>query len=102
MYKLLDAVARNKETKGQFGLPHKKEVASVDAGNLVKLVFLFKPTKKHPHIEAERMWVKVIKKTPKTFVGVLDNTPFITKSIKLGDKVRFRPKNIIQVWNELK
>lgn len=82
-----------------FFIPSKEEKQSLVAGKRVQLHFILdNPKEKEPR--AERMWVTISKVLllKQGYEGVLNNQPKYIKGLKAGDKIKFQPKHIAQVF----
>lgn len=82
-----------------FFIPSKKERQNQVVGKQVQLHFvLANPTEKEPR--AERMWVTISKVLPfgQGYEGILDNQPQYIKDLNHGDKIKFQPRHIGQVF----
>lgn len=79
-----------------FFLPSPAEIAAVEKGDLVKLMFEYNHEIEEWRVE--RMWVTVKTAGEVSLVGTLDNQPFEkTSSLKLGDLIRFQRHHILSV-----
>lgn len=101
-YELEDGEAMHAAAPDTFFLPSLEERTSLKQGDLVKLVFRI-------HVEAddgelgcevERMWVIVQGRQQSHYLGTLDNDPYCTEEMKVGMKLAFLPKHVIQIYNE--
>ena len=61
-------------------------------GDLVKLIFVSK-NEEEDGFNGERMWVEIIERNEKKFVGELSNEPY-RLDLKIGDKISFGIENI--------
>jgi len=77
-----------------FYLPPAEERETLQPGDLAKLIFRITGGKR---TAVERMWVIVEKVRKGNYVGVLDNDPYCTESIRHGLVVAFQPKHVIQI-----
>lgn len=86
-----EVAARNPYT---FYKPSKEVVAMLTAGNQVKLIFTFES--EDPDAPgAERMWVTIDSISGSAFVGTLDNEPRHIVDLKLGDRIEFDDRHIV-------
>lgn len=97
---LLDARARNVENPETFYIPSKEELKKVKKGSHVKLCWLNDtPGILHgKKVKNERMWVKVLDKDGEFFLGELDNDPAYTPGLKLGDRIEFEARHILDIY----
>lgn len=79
-----------------FQIPYKVELDVLEAGDLVKLIFV--PENKYEKSNSERLWVKITSIDKKIIKGTLDNTPDYLKTIFYGDKIAFKRKNIASIY----
>lgn len=59
---------------------------------MVKLIFVSK-NEEEDGFNGERMWVEIIERNEKKFVGELSNEPY-RLDLKIGDKISFGIENI--------
>ena len=85
--RLTDAEKRNRENPDTFQIPDKEERENLPVGAFAKLIFN----------DRERMWVRITEFTTTDYEGVLDNEPVVVK-MKIGDKVRFKAKHVIDYF----
>lgn len=86
-----EVAARNPYT---FYKPSKSVVAMLAQGNQVKLIFAFQSDDPNAP-RAERMWVTIDSISGSTFVGTLDNEPRYIADLKMGDRIEFDERHII-------
>jgi hypothetical protein len=82
-----------------FFIPSKKERQSLVIGKLVQLHFVLNnPEKSEPR--AERMWVSISKVLPfwQGYEGELDDEPLYIKGLHSGEKIKFQPKHVGQIY----
>lgn len=77
-----------------FELPHPEHVAAAREGDLVKAIFV----DRDGGYDAERMWMRIEKRTADTFVGVLDNEPSDMVNLACGDPVTVPIDHVIGVY----
>ena len=94
-YDLEDPRPIAKEAPYTYYLPSQEELAAIEKGDLVKLIFLGRP--KAPEFRAERMWVLVTEIHDNAFAGTLDNDPADMPQLQYGDRVDFQPFHIIDI-----
>ena len=94
-WSLDDVSDRPKESKYTFYLPSKTVLKNLKIGDGVKLVFNC-DVENDKGWSAERMWVRITKKSILGYEGFLDNDPYYIPDIKAGDNIRFKSKHIIQ------
>jgi len=98
---LVNAEERAKENPANFEMPPKEARMGLKPRTLVKLIFQFKDAdSNNKEIEAERMWVEIIENNGDDYLGTLDNDPEVIKRLKSGDKIEFKPENIIAIWED--
>ncbi|QRV01993.1 DUF2314 domain-containing protein [Arcanobacterium phocisimile] len=79
-------------------IPAAEELAKVQPGDIVKLVFgLVNP---ETEIAAERMWVMVNGLDAAGFTGTLDTDPEVITSLQAGDEISFDSSHIIEIFDE--
>lgn len=98
-YHLENSVKKNMELPRIFLIPNREEIENLDAGDLVRLIFVME-TPLNNGCRAERMWVRITDKQNGVFKGVLDNEPCYLKSIKFGDTITFKAENIASIYGE--
>ena len=79
-----------------FFIPPVMERANLKPKDVVKLVFLL-DDKAPSGMEAERMWVQVAGRDGDVYSGFLDNQPSLIKTLKPGDRVRFRAEHVAAI-----
>lgn len=90
-----DGVARNAESPDTFWIPTDEEIATIEEGDVVKLMFeVTGPTHDFPG-SGERMWVTVTRVRGDTYEGTLSNQPAMFGHLRYGDRVKFSRKHII-------
>lgn len=95
-YSLDDAEAVAAECPETFSIPPRLEREKIAPGDLAKLIFRIGIAEE---CFVERMWVAVTEKRKDgRFIGMLDNDPYCTESIRSGMEVVFGPEHIIQIW----
>lgn len=90
--KLIDAVQQNVLHPATFKVPTPEEKAALAVGDFVKLGFVNEGARLGEPA-AERMWVLITGKNE----GILDNDPVVLKRLHWGDRVKFRPENILAI-----
>ena len=97
---LRDSAKTAQESKYTFFKSTESDIAQVQPGENVKLIFDF--TSDDPEApEAERMWVLVDEITNEgTFIGRLDNTPRWIKDLQVGDTIAFDSRHIINTEHD--
>ncbi len=82
-----------------FFLPSENELLAIEAGDLVKLIFL--PVPEGKDWSAERMWVEVTGIDGDQLTGNLANTPLDMPQLSAGDRIRFHRWQIIDLrWGD--
>jgi hypothetical protein len=84
------------ESKYTFYKPSQRVIKKLEPGNICKLIFEFE-SEIPEHPSAERMWVIIDSIDNDKFVGHLDNEPFYTEDLKVGDRIEFESKHIIDI-----
>lgn len=91
-----DALARNAAHPDSFWIPSNDEVATLEPGDDVKLMFEAKGWTHGLHgCSGERMWVTITKVKGDRFEGSLNNVPAVWNHLHYGDKVKFTRAHII-------
>jgi hypothetical protein len=85
-------VHRNREHPDTFWIPAESERRAVLPGMEVKLNF------EMGNGWMERMWVTVIALKGRRLIGTLDNFPAGIPGLLPGDKIKFKPEHIIDIW----
>ena len=89
-----DIIEHAKGFKYTFYVPPNSVIDRLGHGNEVRLRFnIINPVSKGP--EAERMWVGITERDGNNFTGLLTNEPQYIGDLKLGDKIHFQTKNIM-------
>lgn len=88
---LVSGVAQNRQYP-TFFIPSEAERASVEPGDTVKVFFSMKDG------WGERMWVDVTAVNHRRLEGTLDNQPIGIPRLSSGDRIRFKPEHIIDIW----
>lgn len=79
-----------------FFLPSHVEIAAVEKGDLVKLMFEY--THQTEEWQVERMWVTVDEVEDENLKGVLENQPFEkTSKLKVGARICFKRYDILSI-----
>lgn len=98
-YRLANGEAINREHPRTFFIPSRAERESLEAGQLVKL--LFEPTDPAPEgPRAERMWVIVGGRSGHGYFGQLDNQPQYVPELNAGDRIEFAPEHVVSIWED--
>ncbi|MDU8358168.1 DUF2314 domain-containing protein [Pseudomonas syringae group sp. J309-1] len=101
-WELDDAEAIHNEHPTSFWLPPRDARNSLQAQQLVKLVFRIVTTDERgaEEVSIERMWVIVKDRVGDLYIGQLDNDPYCTDEIQAGMEVCFLPNHVIDVYEE--
>jgi uncharacterized protein YegJ (DUF2314 family) len=91
MYTLLNGIEQHLKHPDTFEIPTELDITFLEVEDYVKLCF------EEEGRASERMWVTITKIDEDNFTGTLDNEPFELKSVKLGDTINFKAKNIIGI-----
>ena len=94
-FELDDGNALHNEAPETFYIPPREQRASLQPGQLVKLVFRIEHDET---VDVERMWVIVESRTANGYTGKLDNDPYCTDRIKAGLLVEFEPRHVISIY----
>lgn len=86
-----EVAARNPYT---FYKPSRAVVAMLAPGNQVKLIFTFESEDPEAP-RAERMWVTIDSISNSAYVGTLDNEPRHIVDLKIGDRIEFDDRHIV-------
>lgn len=84
-----------KENPYTFYVPSEQFLATLEVGDLVKLMFINDLDDNSITTDGERMWVEITQIDGENFVGTLANQPFYMKQLKLGDVIHFQPPHIM-------
>lgn len=91
-----DAVERHRLAPNTFQIPPEDIRANLPIGADAKLIFLLRSDE--GSVKGERMWVRVVGRMGEGYIGVLNNDPTTQgAALALGDRLVFRPENIIDV-----
>lgn len=96
-YVLLSGERAHSEHPDSFPIPAAEARRGLKRGALVKLMFRIQTAQA---TRTERMWVAVSGKRGETYLGVLDNDPTTTTTIRSGLKVAFEARHVIQIWSD--
>lgn len=91
---LVSGVDRNRRYPESFFIPSEEERISVRPGDVVKVYFSMRDG------WGERMWVEVASVKRRRIIGTLNNEPIGIPRLSSGDKIRFRPEHIIDIWTD--
>lgn len=92
---LMDGEALNRENPHTFHIPSEVARKNLQKGDIVKVGWK-RPVEIAGELNAERMWVEVVRKEGEKYVGKLRNQPFVfNKELKFGDEVMFEPKHVL-------
>lgn len=92
MYTLTNAKQMNATHPDTFEIPTDEEIAKLQPGALVKLIFT------EAELTPERMWVRITNISSDDFEGVLDNDPLGLATIKYEDVVQFKAHHICAIF----
>lgn len=90
-WSLMDGVKQNRLYPSSFWIPDAEERATLQPGDHVKLCFQLREG------WGERMWVEVVKSGRRGYVGELINQPMGIAKLNAGDRLRFRPNQVIDL-----
>ena len=99
-YKLDDGEKRHLNNPDTFYIPALNKRDNLEINNIVKLIFKMQEKTNYKNIVVERMWVIIEKKIDDFYIGRLDNDPFSDVYIKCGDRVYFKAKHIIDIYED--
>src|SRR5437868_3323558 len=88
-WRLEDVVERQRRSPRHYPIPPSAEREGLQAGDLVKLVFL-------DGDDAERMWVEIDSVDGDQLVGTLANQPNVI-DLQAGAEVRFQPRHVAAI-----
>ena len=98
-YELDDPRPVAAENPYTYFLPSAEQLAALDVGDDVKLIFRSVP--RAPGWGAERMWVRITDIAPEGLAGELNNDPSDMPQLKVGAEVRFQPWHVIDIeWSD--
>ncbi|MDZ8276832.1 hypothetical protein R2Q81_12860 [Microbacterium aquimaris] len=90
------AVARNAEHPDTFEIPSREDIATLEPGDEVKLMFDAKGWSHGLHgCSGERMSATITKVKGERFEGKLDNSPAVWNHLHAGAKIKFSGSHII-------
>ena len=100
-YHLLNGMQIHTDNPSTFLIPSDEQKDKLKSGNLVKLIFEIRTVnaKKKKELHGERMWVIILDRDEEQFLGILDNQPYCTDSIKPGLMVYFGSQHIVDIYN---
>jgi Uncharacterized protein conserved in bacteria (DUF2314) len=93
-YELGDGEKSHLESPDTFSIPSREERENLVPGMIAKLTFHIYDGNEEC---GERMWVTVEDKQPDHYIGTLINNPISTMKLRMGDKVIFKPENVIDI-----
>lgn len=93
-YSIEDAEANYRIAPETFAVPSARERANVAVGEHAQLSFRLEVGTVRV---VERMWVKVLHRQGETYIGRLSNEPGTITTLRLGDVMRFTPRNVIKI-----
>jgi hypothetical protein len=98
-YELDDPRPVAAENPYTYFLPSSEQLAALQVGDDVKLIFRSIPPA--PEWGAERMWVRITGIAPHGLTGELNNDPSDMPQLKVGAPVSFQPWHIIDIeWSD--
>lgn len=98
-YELEDGEERQRAYPATFELPSVLERQSLQAGQIVKLIFRIRVAgDADDEIFTERMWVKIVGCSNGAYVGELANHPDCTDDMTPGMIVPFEPRHVIDIY----
>ncbi|NLD76735.1 MAG: DUF2185 domain-containing protein [Acidimicrobiales bacterium] len=90
---LLDAEAQHRSFPDAFPIPTRQERESLQAGDMVKMVFVLDPPPESGP-NAERMWVEVRSARDGGYDGWLTNEPKVIPDLEVGTFLAFAPEHV--------
>lgn len=90
-WSLTNGVHMNREHPDTFEIPSIEEKKLIEPGDLVKLGFTTRTG------WGERMWVRVVSRRRRGYLGTLHNTPVAIPDARPDKKIRFRDEHIIGI-----
>ena len=96
-YTLDNGEELHREFPDTFWIPPRDQRQNLLPGELVKLIFRISLAEEQ-HVE--RMWVLVKEKGSNGYIGQLDNQPYCTRELRLGDRVEFCPEHVVQIYEK--
>lgn len=90
----------SKENPYTFYVPSDKLIKMLGVGDLVKLMFVNNKRTDTDVMQAERMWVEIIKINNDNFVGKSDNQPYEIQGLNAGDEIHFKNYHIMNVYSD--
>ena len=95
-YRLTDGIERNRARPDTFHVPSDETKARLQPGDFVKLGFDAMPPPEQS-LRGERMWVIITERNGDSFVGELNNVPFVLTDLQLGERVEFEARHILDI-----
>lgn len=78
-----------------FYVPSEQFLATLEVGDLVKLMFINDLADDRIELEGERMWVEITHINGNDFVGSLANNPYQMYQLTVGDIIHFQRQHIM-------
>jgi len=92
-----DGAAMHMAYPATFGIPSPEEIALLEPGDVVKLMFEPKGRLVTDDCCGERMWVQVTTVHASSFEGSLDNSPLMFNHLHAGHHIHFKAQHIIDL-----
>ena len=94
-----DGEAAHAESPDTYWIPPLEERQALQPGAIAKVRFYIRAPDDSGEVvdHGERMWVQVKERHPDWYLGVLDNDPCCTDSIRSGLQVWFQPRHVIDI-----
>ena len=93
-FEFVNAVELNAAHPDSFWIPDEDRRTTLEAGDIVKLVFAFGPEE-----GTERMWVKVTGRSGELYEGEVNNFP-VSDRVAVEERVVFGAEHVIDVSDE--
>jgi hypothetical protein len=99
-WELESAEERHAASPATFEIPSLAERSSLAAGQMVKLLFLFRNEDENgePVIDCERMWVTITDASANRYSGILESVPGTSDALCQGDVIQFSAEHVCAVF----
>ncbi len=97
-YKLENGEERHRKYPDTFYIPKLVLRGNLQSNDIVKLIFKMQEKTDLNNIVVERMWVIIEKKIGNFYIGILDNDPLADVYLQCGDKIYFKSRHIIDIY----
>ena len=98
-YTLENIYKKSQEDPRHFLKPSDEEIAKLQVGDSVRLIFLLSQATKEG-CRAERMWVTITQINGTSYTGMLTNQPMFITTLDAGDTIDFSAENIATLLSD--